>query len=81
VNILAGFEIFLEYLMEFFDENPQAVIQDAVDELTSKFSGLEMKKSRVHEFMKNECNLTMKKANFGQKQEIIWRILKIVLTG
>ncbi|KAG1047376.1 hypothetical protein G6F43_010174 [Rhizopus delemar] len=28
--------------------------------LTSKFAGLEIKKSRVHEFMRDECNLSLK---------------------
>jgi hypothetical protein len=28
--------------------------------LTNKFEGLEIKKFRVHEFMRNECNLSMK---------------------
>ncbi|KAI8979305.1 hypothetical protein BDF20DRAFT_868767 [Mycotypha africana] len=28
--------------------------------LTSKFEGLDIKKSRVHEYMKNECNLAFK---------------------
>lgn len=51
-------------LIDFFNESSQAIIQDAVEELTSKFAGLEIKKLRVHEFMKEECNLTMKKATF-----------------
>ena len=53
-----------KHLINFFDENNQATIQDAVEELMNKFSGLEIKKSRVHEFMKDECNLSMKKATF-----------------
>ncbi|KAG1516438.1 hypothetical protein G6F47_008520 [Rhizopus delemar] len=32
----------------------------AVEILTSKFEGLEIKKSRVHEFMRDECKLSMK---------------------
>ncbi|GAA5814507.1 hypothetical protein MFLAVUS_008004 [Mucor flavus] len=46
-----------------YEEDPDtfAFIRDAVEELTTKFTGLEIKKSRVHEFMKDECNLTMKK--------------------
>ncbi|KAG1494377.1 hypothetical protein G6F53_012586 [Rhizopus delemar] len=32
----------------------------AVEMLTSKFEGLEIKKSRMHEFMRDECNLSMK---------------------
>jgi hypothetical protein len=33
--------------------------------LTNKFEGLEIKKSRVHELMRDECNLSM-------KQTICW---------
>lgn len=48
------------YLVDFFDENPTAVIQDAVENLTRSFEGLEIKKSRVAEFMKEDCNLSIK---------------------
>ncbi|KAI8636345.1 hypothetical protein BD408DRAFT_426312, partial [Parasitella parasitica] len=49
-----------EHITSFFDENPSAVIQDAVEDLTRSFEGLEIKKSRVAEFMKEECNLSIK---------------------
>ncbi|KAI8645340.1 hypothetical protein BD408DRAFT_411768, partial [Parasitella parasitica] len=48
------------YLVDFFDENPTAVILDAVENLTKSFEGLEIKKSRVAEFMKEDCNLSIK---------------------
>ncbi|KAI8360707.1 hypothetical protein EDC96DRAFT_414130, partial [Choanephora cucurbitarum] len=48
------------HLINFFDEDASATIQDAVDDLTSSFAGLEIKKSRVAEFMKEECNLSIK---------------------
>lgn len=48
------------HLVNFFDENPTAVIQDAVEDLIKSFEGLEIKKSRVAEFMKDECNLSLK---------------------
>ncbi|KAI8636171.1 hypothetical protein BD408DRAFT_426540 [Parasitella parasitica] len=49
-----------ERITSFFDENPSAFIQDAVEDLTRSFKGLEIKKSRVGEFMKEECNLGIK---------------------
>lgn len=55
-------DVHKQHLIEFFDENPSAVINDAVESLTSLFEGLEIKKSRVHEFMKDECNLSLKVA-------------------
>ena len=48
------------HLINFFDEDASATIQDAVDDLTSSFAGLEIKKSRVAEFMKEECNPSIK---------------------
>lgn len=48
------------YLTDFYDENPTATIQDAVDKLVENFEGLTIKKSRVAEFMKDECNLSLK---------------------
>ncbi|KAG2206692.1 hypothetical protein INT47_003634 [Mucor saturninus] len=49
-----------QYLANFFDENPSAVITDAVEGLTAAFGGLDIKKSRVHEYMKDECNFSLK---------------------
>ena len=49
-----------DHLVKFFDENKRATIEDAVKELTQNFENLEIKKSRVAEFMKNECNLSIK---------------------
>jgi transposase len=51
-------------LIDFFDENPQAYIKDGLEELTSKFGALSIKKTRLHEFMKEECNLSFKKVAF-----------------
>lgn len=48
------------HLLNFFDENPSAVIQAAVEYLAKSFEGLEIKKIRVAEFMKEECNLILK---------------------
>ncbi|KAI7847508.1 hypothetical protein BDC45DRAFT_525920, partial [Circinella umbellata] len=47
-------------LVKFFDDNKRATIEDAVKELTQNFENLEIKKSRVVEFMKNECNFSIK---------------------
>ena len=51
-------------LIEPYDDDPGTYIQDAVEMPTSKFASLEIKKSRVYEFMKDGCNLTFKKATF-----------------
>ncbi|KAI8975746.1 hypothetical protein BDF20DRAFT_880469, partial [Mycotypha africana] len=62
-----------ECLKQFYDENPNAYIQDAVDCL---FEGLEIKKSRVHEFMKNECNLTFKQTAFWSEARMSLSTIK-----
>lgn len=49
------------HLLEFYDNWPQARVLDAMDPLTQKFSDLTVKKSTVHNFLKNECNLSFKK--------------------
>ena len=49
-----------EHLIKFFDEDASSTIQDATEDLIKSFAGLELKKSRVAEFMKAECNLSLK---------------------
>ncbi|KAG1046942.1 hypothetical protein G6F43_010590 [Rhizopus delemar] len=48
------------HLINFFDEDSTATIQDAVEDLTAIFANLDIKKSGVAEFMKEECNLSIK---------------------
>ncbi|KAL0089815.1 hypothetical protein F4703DRAFT_1842810, partial [Phycomyces blakesleeanus] len=48
------------YFFNFFDENPSVVIQDVVRILTKGFEDLKIKKSRITEFMKEDCNLSKK---------------------
>ncbi|KAI9362583.1 hypothetical protein BD770DRAFT_407681 [Pilaira anomala] len=48
------------HLINFFDDDPSAVIQDAVENLVKSFEGLEIKKSGVAELIKEECNLSIK---------------------
>ncbi|KAI8972954.1 hypothetical protein BDB01DRAFT_749655 [Pilobolus umbonatus] len=59
-----------KHLINFFDNNPQAFIQDAVEDLTSNFAGLSIKKSRVHEFMRDECNLSIKKSTMWSEARL-----------
>jgi transposase len=56
--------------MDYFDTNPQGYITDAVEELKNRFEGLKINKSRVHEFMKDECNLSFKQATFWSEGRI-----------
>ncbi|KAG1048041.1 hypothetical protein G6F43_009546 [Rhizopus delemar] len=49
------------HLINFYDDNPQARLIDAVDSLTHSFADLSIKKSTVHNFLKSECNLSFKR--------------------
>lgn len=48
------------YLTHFFNESLSVIIQDAIENLTKSFEGLKIKNSRVAEFMKEECSLSIK---------------------
>ena len=47
-------------LICIYDEKPTATSQDGVEALINSFEGLTIKKARVAELMKNECNLSLK---------------------
>ncbi|KAL7326628.1 hypothetical protein PS15p_208932 [Mucor circinelloides] len=49
------------FLINLFDEQPQATRQDAVDALTAAFEGFSLKETLVGTYIKNECNLTVEK--------------------
>ncbi|CEP12586.1 hypothetical protein [Parasitella parasitica] len=49
------------FLINLFDEEPQATRKDAVDALTAAFEGFNLKESQVGTFIRNECNLTVKR--------------------
>jgi hypothetical protein len=53
-----------KFLINLFDDNPSTVIEQAVDNLTKQFEGLEIAKSTVHNFIKNDMGFTFKKAQF-----------------
>lgn len=47
-------------MIRFYDERPTATIEDGLHELTKNFEDLSIKKSRAAEFMKEDCNLSLK---------------------
>ncbi|KAI8642041.1 hypothetical protein BD408DRAFT_432794 [Parasitella parasitica] len=49
------------FLMNLFDEEPQATRQDVADALTAAFEGFSLKASQVGTFIKDDCNLTVKR--------------------
>lgn len=48
------------HLINFYDEHPQARVNDAVASLTEKFENFTLETSSVQVFLKNECNLSQK---------------------
>ncbi|KAI8877858.1 hypothetical protein K501DRAFT_197201, partial [Backusella circina FSU 941] len=73
----------IQFLTEYFDENLQGYILEAVEELTKKIDNLDMKKTKFNEFMINGCNLSFKKVTFWpetrQKEDTIKERLKVLL--
>ncbi|KAG1054515.1 hypothetical protein G6F43_003481 [Rhizopus delemar] len=49
-----------DHLVRSFDKNKRATIEDTVNSLTQSFAGIQIKKTKVSEFMKDECNLSIK---------------------
>ncbi|KAI8391552.1 uncharacterized protein BYT42DRAFT_597048 [Radiomyces spectabilis] len=48
----------------FIDANPSASVAEVTDHLLSRFDDLKVSGSTVYNFMRNECNLSLKKADF-----------------
>lgn len=51
-----------KHIISFYDDNPFAVVDQAMDSLISVFAGLRIGKTVVYNFMTSECNMTSKKA-------------------
>ncbi|KAL1930821.1 hypothetical protein VTP01DRAFT_10983 [Rhizomucor pusillus] len=51
-------------ILECVDENPSIVLEQLMERLLQIFWGLKVSKTTLYRFVKNECNLTLKKARF-----------------
>ncbi|CEG70309.1 hypothetical protein RMATCC62417_06231 [Rhizopus microsporus] len=51
-------------LVNFIDANPSAAVVEVTEHLLSRFNDLKVSRSTVYNFMKRECNLSLKKADF-----------------
>lgn len=51
-------------ILEWVDENLSIVLEQLMKKLHKKFEGIRVSKTTLHRFVKNECNLTLKKAKF-----------------
>ncbi|KAL4209699.1 hypothetical protein AB4K20DRAFT_1904675 [Rhizopus microsporus] len=53
-----------QVILEYIDENPSAVLEQVMERLLQKFQVLKVSKSTVYNFVRTECNLSLKKAQF-----------------
>ncbi|KAL1936709.1 hypothetical protein VTP01DRAFT_843 [Rhizomucor pusillus] len=51
-------------ILEYVDENPSAVLEQLMERLLQRFEGLEVSKTTVYDFVRTQCNLSLKKARF-----------------
>ncbi|KAG0806040.1 hypothetical protein G6F57_011519 [Rhizopus arrhizus] len=51
-------------IINFIDANPSAAAVEVTEHLLKRFSDLKVSRSTVYSFMKSECNLLLKKADF-----------------
>ncbi|KAI8384130.1 hypothetical protein BD560DRAFT_364333 [Blakeslea trispora] len=56
------------FLLQKYSEDPRATVNEAMESLASQFEGLKIAKTAVHDFMVNDCALTIKKAHFEPKE-------------
>ncbi|KAL1934729.1 hypothetical protein VTP01DRAFT_6911 [Rhizomucor pusillus] len=51
-------------ILEYVDKNPSAVLEQLMERLLQRFEGLKVSKSTVYDFVRKQCNLSLKKARF-----------------
>ncbi|KAL1930688.1 hypothetical protein VTP01DRAFT_10850 [Rhizomucor pusillus] len=51
-------------LLEYVDENPAAVLEQLMERLSQTFEGLKVSKSTAYDFVRTQCNLSLKKTRF-----------------
>ncbi|CEG80911.1 hypothetical protein RMATCC62417_15174 [Rhizopus microsporus] len=53
-----------QFLLNYIDENPSAVVTEVAESLTQNFVDLNFSRSTVYNFMTTKCNLPIKQAQF-----------------
>ncbi|KAL1928558.1 hypothetical protein VTP01DRAFT_2914 [Rhizomucor pusillus] len=51
-------------ILEYVDENPSVVLEQLMERLLQRFKGLKVSKSTIYDFVRTQCNLSLKKARF-----------------
>lgn len=57
-----------EFIIDLYDQNPQARVIDIVESLTKSFENFSLKETSVRNFMKTECNLSFKRATLRSSE-------------
>jgi transposase len=53
-----------QFLLNYIDENPSAVLTEVVESLLQNFVDFNVSRSTVYNFMTTQCNLSIKQAQF-----------------
>ncbi|KAG1257360.1 hypothetical protein G6F68_009341 [Rhizopus microsporus] len=53
-----------QVILEYIDENPSVVLEQVMERLLQRFQDLKVSKSTVYNFVRIECNLSLKKVQF-----------------
>ncbi|KAL1929243.1 hypothetical protein VTP01DRAFT_2302 [Rhizomucor pusillus] len=51
-------------ILEYVDQTPLVVLEQLMERLLQNFKGLKVSKSTVYDFVRTQCNLSLKKARF-----------------
>ncbi|KAG1038496.1 hypothetical protein G6F43_012680 [Rhizopus delemar] len=51
-------------VVKFIDANPSAAAVEVIEHLLNRFNDLKVSRSTVYNFMRSDCNLSLKKADF-----------------
>ncbi|CEG77942.1 hypothetical protein RMATCC62417_12613 [Rhizopus microsporus] len=55
-------------VVNFIDTNPSESVVEVTEHLLKRFNDLKISRSTVYNFMRSECNLSLKKADFHSAQ-------------
>jgi hypothetical protein len=51
-------------VMNYIDANPSATVVEVTENLLKRFNNLKVSRSTVYNFIRSECNPSLKKADF-----------------
>ncbi|KAG1154888.1 hypothetical protein G6F36_014442 [Rhizopus arrhizus] len=63
-SIMRALAVFLRVVKNFINANPSATVVEVSEHLLKRFHDLKVSRSTVNNFMRRECNLSLKKADF-----------------